>query len=176
MRVTCVSDELGTIQNFEKRRTYIATSVIRTNFIGISIRDIPPFDPIPGAVWNYAVQILYNPILALVKTSILIFLLRLFGQKPGVRRFIIWLNVANLANMVGVFFAVVFQCFPIEKTWQPMLEGHCVDRRVLFVTSSSINILTDLLVLGLPLRIFIDLKIPKRTKIALMFVFLLGFL
>jgi hypothetical protein len=100
----------------------------------------------------------------------------LFGQKPGVRRFIIWLNVVNLANMVAVFFAIVFQCFPIEKTWEPFLEGHCVDRRILFVASSSINILTDLLVLGLPLRIFIDLKIPKRTKIALMFVFLLGFL
>ncbi|KAI1854871.1 hypothetical protein JX265_002510 [Neoarthrinium moseri] len=148
---------------------------IKTNFIGISLRNIPPHDPTPGAIWNYAIQILYNPILALVKTSILLFLLRLFGQKPGVRRFIIWLNTANILNMFAIFFAIVFQCFPIEKIWDPTRPGSCVDRRVLFVTSSSINILTDLLVLGLPLRIFLDLKIPRRTKIALMVVFLLGF-
>ncbi|KAI1337819.1 hypothetical protein F5Y15DRAFT_145016 [Xylariaceae sp. FL0016] len=149
---------------------------IKTNFIGIHWDEIPPHDPIPGQIWNYAVQILYNPILALVKTSILLFLLRLFGQKPGVRRFIVWLNTANIANMIAVFFAIVFQCIPIEKSWDPLVEGTCIDRRVLFTASSAFNILTDLLVLGLPLRIFVDLKIPRRTKIALMVVFLLGFL
>ncbi|KAI0017342.1 hypothetical protein F4780DRAFT_796506 [Xylariomycetidae sp. FL0641] len=149
---------------------------IKTNFIGIRFEDIPPHDPIPGQIWNYAVQILYNPILALVKTSILLFLLRLFGQKPGVRRFIVWVNTANVANMVAVFFAVIFQCIPFEKTWDPALPGTCIDRRVLFTYTSVFNIVTDLVVLGLPSRIFIDLKIPKRTKVALMFVFLLGIL
>ncbi|KAI8634828.1 hypothetical protein F5Y19DRAFT_126996 [Xylariaceae sp. FL1651] len=149
---------------------------IRTNFIGIRWEDIPPHDPVPGLIWNYAIEILYNPILALVKTSILLFLLRLFGQKPGVRRFILWLNAANIGNLLAVFFATVLQCIPVEKNWKPSIEGTCIDRRILFTVSSSFNILTDMLILGLPLRIFIDLKIPRRTKIALMFVFLLGFL
>ncbi|ORY69615.1 uncharacterized protein BCR38DRAFT_419577 [Pseudomassariella vexata] len=149
---------------------------IKTNFIGISIHDIPPHDPTPGAIWNYAVQILYNPILALVKTSVLLSLLRLFGQTPGVRRFILWVNTANLAAMVGILVAVVLQCYPIEKTWEPLREGTCIDRRILFVTMASFNILTDLLVLGIPLRILSGLKIPTRTQFALMFVFLLGFL
>jgi hypothetical protein len=127
-------------------------------------------------VWNYAIEILYNPILALVKTSILLFLLRLFGQKPGVRRFIIWVNAANIGMLIAVFFATVLQCIPINKTWEPDMNGTCIDRRVLFTVSSSFNIMTDVLILALPLRIFIDLKIPKRTKIALMFIFLLGFL
>ncbi|KAI0440192.1 hypothetical protein F4803DRAFT_563990 [Xylaria telfairii] len=149
---------------------------IKTNFIGIRWQDIPPHDPIPGLVWNYAIEILYNPILALVKTSILLLLMRLFGQKPGVKRFIIWVNTANIGMMVGVFFGTVLQCTPINKTWDTSLEGACIDRRVLFTVSSSFNIFTDILMLGLPLRIFIDLKIPRRTKIALMFIFLLGFL
>ncbi|KAF2969157.1 hypothetical protein GQX73_g4431 [Xylaria multiplex] len=149
---------------------------IKTNFIGIRWQDIPPHDPVPGLVWNYAIEILYNPILALVKTSILLFLLRLFGQKPGVRRFIIWVNTANIGMMIGVFFATVFQCVPISKTWETSLEGTCIDRRILFTVSSSFNIVADMLILALPLKIFIGLKIPKRTKIALMFVFLLGFL
>ncbi|KAI0481700.1 hypothetical protein F4859DRAFT_430906 [Xylaria cf. heliscus] len=149
---------------------------IKTNFIGIRWQDIPPHDPIPGLVWNYAIEILYNPILALVKTSILLLLMRLFGQKPGVKRFIIWVNTGNIGMMIGVFFGTVLQCTPINKTWETSLEGTCIDRRILFTVSSSFNIFTDILILALPLRIFIDLKIPRRTKIALMFIFLLGFL
>lgn len=149
---------------------------IKTNFIGIRWQDIPPHDPVPGLIWNYAIEILYNPILALVKTSILLLLLRLFGQKPGVKRFIIWINMANLGMMIAVFLATVLQCIPINKTWQPELAGTCIDRRILFTVLSSFNIATDILIIALPLRIFIDLKIPRRTKIALMLIFLLGFL
>ncbi|KAK8138284.1 hypothetical protein PG984_001664 [Apiospora sp. TS-2023a] len=142
----------------------------------MSAIDIPLHDRTQGALWNYVVQILYNPILALVKSSLLLLLLRLFGQKPGVRRFIIWVNTINLASLASIFFAIVFQCFPLQKAWKPQLEGFCVDRRILLVTASAINIVLDLLILGLPLCIFIGLQIPKRTKIALVLIFLLGFL
>lgn len=148
---------------------------IKTNFIGIRWQDIPPHDPIPGLVWNYVVAVLYNPILALAKTSILLLLLRLFGQKPGVKRFIFWVNTANIGMMIAVFLTSVVQCIPIQKIWQPSLEGACIDRKILFTTLSSFNILTDILILALPLNIFIGLQIPRRTKIALMLVFLLGF-
>lgn len=122
-------------------------------------------------------QILYNPILALVKSSVLIFLSRLFGQKDWIRRFLLWLNVANISQMVAVFFAITLQCLPIAFNWDPTIRGgRCVDRRVLFISTAVFNIVTDLLILGLPLWVFSSLKIPKRTKIALLFVFLLGFL
>ncbi|RYP03087.1 hypothetical protein DL765_010600 [Monosporascus sp. GIB2] len=156
--------------------TYFSFMFIKTNFIGINPEDIPPHDPTPGLVWNYMVQILYNPILGIVKASILLFLLRLFGQKRGARQYILWLNTANVAHMVAVLFIIVLQCIPIEKTWDLSVPGRCVDRPILFTTVSAFNISTDLLILALPLRIFIDLKIPRRTKIALMFLFLLGFI
>ncbi|KAK3333315.1 hypothetical protein B0T19DRAFT_122478 [Cercophora scortea] len=157
--------------------TIISFFFIKTNFIGIPHSQIPRHDPTQAFIWQYAVQILYNPILALVKSSALIFLSRLFGQKDGVRRFIVWLNVANIAQMVAVFFAVTLQCLPIAFNWDFTIKGgRCVDRRILYTTTAVINIVTDLLVLGLPMWIFTSLKIPKRTKIALLFVFLLGFL
>lgn len=138
--------------------------------------DIPVRDPTEALIWSFAVQILYNPIISLVKSSVLLFLLRLFGQKTGVRRFIIILNTINIAQMLGTLFAVIFQCTPIQFNWDPTLNGTCIDVRILFTFTSSFNILTDLLVLGLPIWIFIDLKIPRRAKIGLLFVFLLGFL
>ncbi|KAK3379860.1 hypothetical protein B0T24DRAFT_172294 [Lasiosphaeria ovina] len=157
--------------------TIISYFFIKTNFVGIRIDQVPPHDPTEALIWSYAVQILYNPILSLVKSSVLIFLTRLFGQKDGVRRFLLWLNVANVAQMVAVFFAITLQCLPIAFNWDPTVRGgRCVDRGILYTCTAAFNIVMDLMILGLPLWVFIDLKIPKRTKIALLFVFLLGFL
>ncbi|KAK4668502.1 uncharacterized protein QC764_707900 [Podospora pseudoanserina] len=157
--------------------TVISFFFIKTNFIGIPISQVPSHDPTQGLIWAYAVQILYNPILALVKSSALIFLSRLFGQKDGVRRFLLWLNIANISQMVAVFFAITFQCLPIAFNWDLTTRGgRCVDRRVLYTCTAVINIATDLLILGTPIWIFAKLKIPRRTKMALLFVFLLGFL
>ncbi|KAK4241886.1 hypothetical protein C8A03DRAFT_11846 [Achaetomium macrosporum] len=157
--------------------TVISFFFIKTNFIGIPPNRVPPHDPTQGLIWAYAVQILYNPILALVKSSVLIFLTRLFGQKDSVRRFLLWLNVANISQLVAVFFAIVLQCLPIQFNWDPTIRGgRCVDRRILYISTAIFNIVTDFMILGLPLWIFSSLKIPKRTKIALLVVFLLGFL
>ncbi|KAK4190362.1 hypothetical protein QBC35DRAFT_79325 [Podospora australis] len=158
-------------------QTVISFFFIKTNFIGIPINQVPPHDPTQGLIWAYAVQILYNPILALVKSSVLIFLSRLFGQKDGVRRSLFWLNVANIAQMVAVFFAITLQCLPIAFNWDFSIRGgRCVDRRILYTCTAVFNIITDLLILGTPIWIFTSLKIPRRTKIALLCVFLLGFL
>ncbi|KIH92687.1 hypothetical protein SPBR_02637 [Sporothrix brasiliensis 5110] len=162
---------------FSLIQTAISYMFIKTNFVGIHFNDIPPHDPIQGAIWNFAVEFLYNPILSLAKSSVLIFLLRLFGQKTGIRRFIIVLNTINLMQMIGVFVALIFQCTPIAFNWDKTIKGgHCVDQRLLFVSTSAFNILTDIIVLGLPLYILADLKIRRRTKFGLIFIFLLGIL
>lgn len=125
-------------------------------------------------IWNYAVQILYNPILALVKLSVLIFLHRLFSQVRGVKACVIALSVLTTLHMVAVAGAIVFQCTPIASNWTPGLGGRCVDRPALYVSTATFTIITDVLVLLLPGYIFRNLNIPRKTKIALLFVFLLG--
>ncbi|TLD30909.1 hypothetical protein PspLS_02054 [Pyricularia sp. CBS 133598] len=158
-------------------QTLMSYLFIKTNFIGIRPRFIPEHDPKSGRIWNYGVQVLYNPILALVKASILVFLLKLFGQKDFIRRCIYSLTTVNVTQAIGVLFAVIFQCHPIAFAWDSEIRrGTCIDRRVLFTTMSALNILMDLLVLALPLWIFSDLRIPGKTKAALLVVFLLGFL
>lgn len=93
------------------------------------------------------------------------------------RRTLLWLNVANISQMVAVFFAITLQCLPIAFNWDKTIRGgRCVDRPVLYVSTAAFNILTDVFIIGIPLWIFMNLKIPRRTKVALMFIFLLGFL
>lgn len=147
-----------------------------TNFIAIHIWDVPPdYDVIQAGIWNFAVQVLYNPILALVKTSMLLFLLKLGSQKPGVRISIHILNALNLSLMVAIFLVVIFQCNPIAFNWDKTIEGgHCVQQGTFYLATAALTIFTDVLNLALPFWVFLDLKMPLRVKVALLFVFLLG--
>jgi hypothetical protein len=152
---------------------------MKTNFIGIHFKDIPfgTYDTTPGLIWNFAVQVLYNPILALVKTSGLIFLLRLGGQKPGVRYAIHAMNIFNIALMIAIFLTVIFQCKPIAFNWDPTIpDGKCIKQGQFYLVTAAMTIFTDILVLGIPIWIFADLKMKLKLKIALMLVFLLGFM
>ncbi|TGO19282.1 hypothetical protein BTUL_0005g01310 [Botrytis tulipae] len=128
------------------------------NFVGLHIWDVPlDHDPIPGLKYNYAVQVLYNPILAIVKTSILMFFLRLAGQKIEVK--------------------LIFQCTPIAYNWQlDILGGSCIEQGTFYAATSVVALVTDILVLIVPFWIVIGLKMPRETKIAVIGIFFLGIL
>ncbi|RSM06209.1 hypothetical protein CEP52_005834 [Fusarium oligoseptatum] len=62
-------------------------------FIGFPSKDVPDtYNAEPSLFWNWIMQVLYNPILALVKSSVLIFLLRLGGHRRSIRWSIYALN------------------------------------------------------------------------------------
>lgn len=173
---------------------------MRTAYLGVHFDDIPPSkchigshhsqlslllvadivwsqaaDPILGMQWNYILQLLYNPILALVKSSVLLFLLRLGGQKPGVRWTIHGLNFFNIGLMIAIFITVIFQCTPIAYFWDRTIEGGtCINTGAFYIATAGLTILTDILVLILPFWIFLGLKMPSNIKIALLVVFGLG--
>ncbi|KAK2043279.1 CFEM domain-containing protein [Colletotrichum somersetense] len=153
---------------------------MRYAFLGVHVYDIPlEADPRLGFQWNYIIQILYNPILALVKTSMLMFLLRLSGQKRSVRYTIIGLNIFNIALMIAIFITVVFQCQPISYFWEkagrnPPKDGKCIDTNGFYISTAALTIFTDVVFLALPFWIFLGLKMPARVKIALLAVFALG--
>ena len=151
---------------------------MRYNFVGIHYYNIPKsYDLTPGLKYNYAVQVLYNPILAIVKSSILLFLLRLSGQKRNVRVMIYALLALNLLLMVIVFMIVIFQCIPIAANWDLTIKhSHCVKAGAFYVATTTITLFTDILVLILPFWILMGLKMARKTKIAVIGIFFLGFM
>ncbi|EFX04475.1 hypothetical protein CMQ_1403 [Grosmannia clavigera kw1407] len=148
---------------------------IKTNYVGIHADHVPvDYDERSALIWNFVVQVLYNPILALVKTSVLLFLLKLGSQKQAVRLSIYVLNTFNLSLMVAIFVVVIFQCRPISFNWDVSEHGHCIKQGAFYMVTAALTILTDILSLALPFWVFLDLKLPRRVKVALLFVFLLG--
>ncbi|KAK3306291.1 uncharacterized protein B0T15DRAFT_136667 [Chaetomium strumarium] len=150
---------------------------IKLMYFGWHAADVPPFDPEPGMWWFYLAQLFYNPILALVKASVLCFLLRLGGQKPGVKYAIYALNTFNGLQAVAIFLVATLQCLPIEANWDMAVKADpntkCIDNSF-HVIISCITIVTDFIVIILPFWIFLGLKMPTGAKVAVLGIFMLG--
>ncbi|KAI1799437.1 hypothetical protein F4811DRAFT_543790 [Daldinia bambusicola] len=164
---------------FSIAETGCSYMAMRTAFLGVHVYDIPrTADVSLGMYWNYVIQILYNPILALVKCSVLMFLLRIGGQRRRIRYSIHALNIFTIGLMIAIFVTVIFQCSPISYFWKritnPTLPGKCIDTGIFYVTTAALTIFTDVLVLALPFWIFMGLKMAPKVKFAIMVVFLLG--
>ncbi|KAF4974248.1 hypothetical protein FZEAL_8828 [Fusarium zealandicum] len=151
------------------------------NYIGIRRNEIPIKSLVNGRRWAFTIQILYNPILAFVKTSVLIFLLRLGREKDNVRLAIIGLLTFNLVQTVATFLCILLQCTPISFFWESgalnpedIPDGYCIDQSKLYIATAALTILTDVLVLVLPFWIFLGLNMPLRVRAAVIGVFALG--
>lgn len=87
---------------------------------GYHLADIPKLsidDQIMGQKYNLANQLLYNPVLSLVKMSVVFLLLRIGEAKAAVRR-ALWITLAlNMMLAVAIFFADVFQCTPLHYVY-----------------------------------------------------------
>lgn len=117
-------------------------------------------------------QIVFPPFAYL---SILLLYLRLFHTKRPMR----WSTLAVVAFLVVLTvimaFMNIFVCTPISKAWDIRIQhGSCLKRQVNGVIGYSLNALTNLLVLGLPVPILRSLKLPTKQKIAVLCIFLTG--
>ncbi|KAJ6039160.1 hypothetical protein N7499_003021 [Penicillium canescens] len=153
-----------------------APSDIKTNYIGIHYHDIPKDrDVKTGFIWNYVNQLVYNPALTVVKLSIL-FLLRRLESQSRVVNGLIW---GAMAFIVGLFIATlfvdIFQCRPIAYVYDMSIPGGtCIDQGGFYVSTAALNLLTDLVVLSIPIIITWSLQMPLRRKIAVCVILCLG--
>ncbi|OAK94594.1 hypothetical protein IQ06DRAFT_184538, partial [Phaeosphaeriaceae sp. SRC1lsM3a] len=149
---------------------------MKLGYFGWRQEDVPTdYNPSRGLYLFYIAQIFYNPILAFVKCSILVFVLRIGRRRPGLPWMVYSVITLTALQAIAVFFGVVLQCLPVAANWDPSLRptAKCID--VSFhVTISSFTVLTDLLVLALPFYVFLGLQIGRGTKVAVLCCFASG--
>ncbi|KAL4937961.1 hypothetical protein BDV06DRAFT_201999 [Aspergillus oleicola] len=126
---------------------------------------------------NYAFTVLYNPALMAVKSAILVFYLTLTQGEKLFR----YANYATLivVNVAGLALTLVniFQCRPVWAAWAASLplDANCTDILTLYLSSSPVNIITDLAILVLPNPILTRMRLPLKQKIILVVTFSFGF-
>ncbi|KAJ3572509.1 hypothetical protein NPX13_g5028 [Xylaria arbuscula] len=79
-----------------------------------------------------------------------------------------------LAWWIAIFFSGIFQCDPISKAWLPETRGKCIILKGYFYGNAVPNILTDFIILSLPIRQVLKLQTDRANKLSISVIFLLG--
>ncbi|PGH07999.1 hypothetical protein GX51_01439 [Blastomyces parvus] len=115
----------------------------------------------------------YNASLFCTKASICLQYHRIF---PGSRirlacyAAIAFLTLYGLWVVIGAFLT----CIPVKRFWDDTVEGNCMNRDAFWLSTAIVHIVTDIILLAMPMPILIRLNLPKRQRIALVLVFALG--
>lgn len=126
----------------------------------------------------YINRIFYSPTILAAKLTILLQLKRIFvptkcGLVFWLIQTLVWLNVSfYLANVLSV----IFQCSPVHKAWNKSIQGTCVDTNLNLIVTGAINVLSDVLILLLPLWTIWHLKLPIQKKLSVSVAFAAGIL
>jgi len=165
---------VGFTLSFEQSNWRCLRLDIRTGYWGLHDEDIPPHPPNQGLFWAYLTRVFHTPLLALVKISALLFILRLGRSKTSVRRFCKTLLLICTLQLIVFFPITVFKCRPIEKSWTLRGDGQCLSHGAVTVILACFNIATDIFTIVIPFVAFHDLKVPNKIRYALLAVFTLG--
>jgi len=112
--------------------------------------------------------------LTVIKCSVILQLLR-FMVDPKVRKLCLVLLALVCTHGLAVSIASICSCVPVAYFWDKTIEGgHCMNLMVFWYCNSSFNIITDLVVIAIPISVLRSLQIPKRQKYCLVGVFALG--
>ena len=126
---------------------------------------------------SYAISLIYPVACVLPKLSICCFYLRLFDErvKKGLRRFTCWLMVILLTNAIAWFVPSAVVCYPVSQYWSAeSTRNHCIDFTTFGTWISFPHIVTDLVMLVLPVPTLSRLQMSLSKKLAVMFMVLTG--
>ena len=125
----------------------------------------------------YIVDLLWVTLVTLIKVSILHFYLVIFRQPIFMRSVYVVMAIC-VAWWIGSLFGTAFFCNPPQKQFSldPNYPGTCGDSNTLYSAVASSDLAVDVIVILLPMPVLWSLQLPTAKKIALTFVFGIGFL
>lgn len=133
-----------------------------------------PGNLIVYAKFIIAVPLLYLAAVVFPKLAILAIYLRVFTQ-PRFRIVCYLLAAVLVANWIGTTVAGLLICRPLRYLWDHSIPGgHCFDINAWFRWASLVNIVTDVVMLILPLPVIWVLHTSKNVKIGLTITFATG--
>ncbi|KAJ5758096.1 uncharacterized protein N7511_006790 [Penicillium nucicola] len=143
------------------------------NGLGSHITMVPAKNLIVYFQIGYSNNFVYTSCVAFVKFSILALYKRLFA----VRHMVIGVHVMTvvvLTWVVGVFVSGALLCIPANKFWDQSIPGACLDPYKFYYGIQIPNILCDLIILLMPVKVVWSLPVAKSQKVLLSGIFLVG--
>ncbi|KAK4224303.1 hypothetical protein QBC38DRAFT_423809 [Podospora fimiseda] len=142
--------------------------------LGKHIIDLPPTTNFAESLeLFYFGEATYYITVSLTKMSILFLYLRLI---PSTKYQIINWSMMAFVALTGICCTIagIFQCNPIPKAWHTHLPGSCFNQVALFLANAGLNIVQDLIIYVLPVKTLWHLQLPRKQRVALVIVFVIG--
>lgn len=118
-------------------------------------------------------ELVYTTAVALIKTSILSFYLRLFpSRKFRITTYIVGGTV--IAWWIACVIITIFQCDPIRRFWTPSEPGTCLSMKTTFTINAVPNAIQDLVILLMPVEQIWGLQAARAQKLRLYTTFGMG--
>ncbi|RFN48066.1 hypothetical protein FIE12Z_7789 [Fusarium flagelliforme] len=121
----------------------------------------------------FIAQTPYKATVCLNKVAAILLYLRLFVT----RSFRVWAYIVMgivVGYGIGGIGATIWQCVPIAGAWNKSINATCIDSNKFWVAYATLNVVTDVMVLALPILPIVRLQTNVREKILLGGIFLLG--
>ncbi|KAH8883023.1 hypothetical protein GQ53DRAFT_664706, partial [Thozetella sp. PMI_491] len=137
-----------------------------------------PFNDLENAFKSfYASTVGYKLGNMFTRMSVLCFYLRIFGSNTGFRRTTYGIIVVNIC--IGISFTIVdlLQCQPVSYVWNGWdgeHQGKCLSISVITWSHSILNIIMDVVTLGMAVWMVKGLKMKLRKKAAVIGMFVVG--
>lgn len=129
--------------------------------------------------WAWVNEILYSPVISIIKTVILLQYIRIFAPSRTVDPLLFFASWTLIALIIlwnfACFWVSIFACSPVERFWNTLItDGKCLDFALNILLTCLFNIITDILILLLPSRAVWSLQIPLKKKFAIVSLFGIG--
>ncbi|KAI1861793.1 hypothetical protein JX265_009296 [Neoarthrinium moseri] len=116
--------------------------------------------------WLYIRSLIFGPASYFTKVTLLLIIARVFSVREQISRAIyiyIWVLLICFLPIQVMKTAI---CTPIRGFWDLSVHNaRCLDHRHLFVADRSLSIITDILILVIPIVVTWSMNVPIRKKI-----------
>ncbi|KAK6412043.1 hypothetical protein LTR95_018022 [Oleoguttula sp. CCFEE 5521] len=172
-------------RQFGRDDTVIVVSLLFSVLLSVTIQlavehgygmhkvDLTKSELLAALRWFFIAQTPYKVVTCLNKVSAILLYQRIFIS----RRFQIaaWICLGIVVSWsLGSIAATILQCIPIAGSWDKSVHAKCIDSNAFWMGYSISNILTDVMVLALPIPQVLKLHLDLRERILLCGVFLMG--
>ena len=123
----------------------------------------------------FVCSILYFSLVMAIKVSILLMYRRVFAVDSPFRLQSFLVGVFVLAFWFAASITRICFCRPIGYIWMGLdLKKHCLPYKRFWMAEGIIDILVDIVILALPVRMVLKTSLSPKQKASVMFLFLLG--
>ncbi|KAA8652848.1 hypothetical protein EYZ11_003305 [Aspergillus tanneri] len=132
---------------------------------GYHITDVSLEDQLLYRKFCYVATVLYCPMALLTKISLLSILIRIFAPYKSRIIFIYVLLGCLTVYYIVAEIVKIRMCDPIPAYWDLRKEASCMDQRAALIADSVISVVSDFIILVLPLPLTWSLQMSRNKKL-----------